>query len=77
MNRLGLRWRARLAALGAAGALLVGLFPMAGTVLAAVTITPATGGSAISADTAGTATYATLTGPSIAGTERAISAPSR
>ena len=70
MDRPVLHWRARLAALAAAGALLVGLFPMAGTALAAVSITPATGGAAISADTAvgaprGTTAWTSLSGPAV------------
>ncbi len=67
MNRPQHRWRARLAALATGGALLVGLFPLAGTALAATSITPASGGSAIPADTGpaptGTAAWTALTGP--------------
>ena len=59
--------RARLAVLATGGALIAALFPMAGVALAASSITSATGGGAISADTAGTATFTTLTGPSIVG----------
>ena len=60
--------RARLAVMVTGGALVAALFPLAGVALAATTVTPATGGSAISADTAvaspGTNTFATtLIGP--------------
>jgi hypothetical protein len=65
MNRPERYFRGRLAALLTGGALVAALFPMAGSVLAASSVTPATGGTAISADSAGTATYTTLTGPSI------------
>ena len=62
--------RARLAVVMTSGALIAALFPLAGGVLAAATVSAvATGGSAISADTAGTGStpaYTTLTGPSIA-----------
>jgi hypothetical protein len=67
MNRPGLRWRARLAALITGGALIVALFPMAGTALAAVSVTGVTGGGAISADTGptptGTGAWTGLGGP--------------
>lgn len=65
MNNPQVRLRTRLAALATAGGLLVGLFPMAGPVLAAVTIAPAS--ASISADTAsappGTGAWTALTGP--------------
>jgi hypothetical protein len=66
-------FRARLAVMVTGGALIAALFPMAGSVLAAApAVTPATGGSAISADTAATSpgnnTYTTsLIGPAISG----------
>ncbi len=67
MNRPQEHLRARLAVLAVAGGLLVGLFPMAGSVLAATGVTPVTGGGAISADTGpaptGTATWMSLGGP--------------
>ncbi len=70
MNRPEQHFRARLAVLVAGGALIAALFPMAGSVLAASTVTSATGGAAISADTALTApgsnTSTLLAGPSIA-----------
>ncbi len=59
----------RLGAVLLASLLLVGLLP--GSVLAAVSVTPATGGTAISADTNsvnGTSTWTTLTGPQVNGT---------
>ena len=60
--------RVRFGAALLAALLLAGLLP--GTVFAAATVTSATGGSAISADTAaaspGSGAYTTLTGPSIA-----------
>ncbi len=63
-------FRARLAVLVTGGALVAALFPMAGVALAAVSVTSATGGGAISADTAaispGSATATLLAGPSIA-----------
>ena len=72
MNRPEHHFRARLAVLLTGGALIAALFPMAGSVLAIApaTVTPATGGSAISLDTSstspGTNTYTTtLTGPVI------------
>ncbi len=76
MNRPEQHFRGRLAALLAGGALVAALFPMAGSVLAIVpapptpaTVTPATGGAAISLDTSstspGTGTSTSLTGPVI------------
>jgi hypothetical protein len=66
MNRPVQHFRARLAVLMTGGALMAALFPMAGTALAATpTVTSATGGSLISADTFSTGTYTTLSGPSI------------
>ena len=71
MNRPQVRPRTRIAALATAAGLLIGLFPMAGSALAAVppAVTPATGGGAISLDTTsaggGTGQYTTLTGPVI------------
>jgi hypothetical protein len=65
MNKPQVRLRTRLAVLATAGGLLAGLFPMAGPVLAAVSITPAD--KSISADTAteapGTGAWTILTGP--------------
>ncbi len=60
-----LRWRAP--AIFVTALLVAGLFPLAPIVRAAVSVTAATGGGAISADTAG-GTYTALTGPSISGT---------
>jgi hypothetical protein len=59
----------RLGAVLLAAMLLVGLLP--GSVLAAIAVTPATGGSAVSADTNsvdGTGAWTTLTGPQVNGT---------
>jgi hypothetical protein len=66
MNNPQVRLRTRLAVLATAGGLLAGLFPMAGPVLAAVSITPAS--TSISADTAvgaprGTTAWTSLSGP--------------
>ena len=63
--------RARLAVLLTCGGLVAALFPLAGMAVAASpTVTPATGGTAITADSAaaapGTGAYTTLVGPSIA-----------
>lgn len=55
--------------------LMVGLLP--GTVLAAISVTPATGGTAISADTNsvnGSSAYTTLTGPQVNGTSGSLGA---
>jgi hypothetical protein len=67
MNRPEQHFRARLAVLMVGGALIAALFPMAGSVLAATSITAATNGGAISADTAtpspGTGAWTALGGP--------------
>ncbi len=66
MNRPEQHFRARLAVLMVGGALIAALFPMAGSVLAATSITAVTGGSGISADTApspGTGAWTALGGP--------------
>jgi len=59
--------RARIAAIAAGAALVASILPMTvvSVAAAAPTLTPATGGSAISADFTGTTSYAPLTGPSI------------